>query len=120
MSDNVLEEIKTHNLCSITFFFENRAVQEMWKNIGEPRITIRSIRIACWTTKAGHTHTQRHTHTNTHTISNIYCFSTAAMFARTGLNVTLCAHCMSCELQPGRLESKRIGYLTRKTEMCNH
>lgn len=112
ISDKVLEEIKTHNLCSITFFFENRAVQEMWKNIAVPRITIRSIRIACWTTKVGHTHT--------HTISNTYCFSTAALFARTRLNVTLCAHCMSCELQPGRLESKRTGYLIWKTEMCNH
>jgi len=33
----VVEEIKTHLLCSITFFSENRAVFEiMWKNAVEP------------------------------------------------------------------------------------
>jgi hypothetical protein len=33
-----VEKIKTHILCSVTFFFlENRAVYEiMWKNIVEP------------------------------------------------------------------------------------
>jgi hypothetical protein len=32
----VVEKIKTHILCSVTFFFENRAVYEiMWKNIVE-------------------------------------------------------------------------------------
>ena len=37
ISDKVVEKIKTHILCSITFFFENRAVHEvMWKNIVEP------------------------------------------------------------------------------------
>ena len=34
---NVLEKIKTCILCTITFFFENRAVYEiMWKNIAQP------------------------------------------------------------------------------------
>jgi len=33
---NVVEKIRTHVLCSATFFFENRAVYEkMWKNIVE-------------------------------------------------------------------------------------
>jgi len=32
----------------------------------------------------------------THTICNIHCLSTASMVARTRLNVTLCAHCLSC------------------------
>ena len=33
----VVEKIKTHILCSVTFLFENRAVYEiMWKNIVEP------------------------------------------------------------------------------------
>ena len=41
----VVEKIKTHILCSVTFlFFENRAVYEiMWKNIverGRPQLTI--------------------------------------------------------------------------------
>jgi hypothetical protein len=33
----VVEKIKTHILCSLTLFFENRAVyQIMWKNMLEP------------------------------------------------------------------------------------
>jgi hypothetical protein len=55
----VVEEIKTHFVCSITFFFlENRAVYKiMWKNIaqrGRPQMTTRRMRIACWITKATH------------------------------------------------------------------
>ena len=56
----VLEEIKTHILCSVFFFFENRTVYEiMWRNIvepGRPQITIWRMRIACWITKATNTH----------------------------------------------------------------
>jgi len=40
----VAEEIKTHILCTVTFFFENRAVYEiMWKNAverGRPQMAI--------------------------------------------------------------------------------
>jgi len=47
-----LEELKTHILCSVIFFFENRAVYEiMWKNIVEryrPERTIQRKNIACW------------------------------------------------------------------------
>jgi hypothetical protein len=47
-----VEKIKTHILCSITFFFENRAVYEiMWKNIvqrGRPQMAIWRMRIACY------------------------------------------------------------------------
>jgi hypothetical protein len=33
----VVEKIKTHILCSVTFFFENPTVYEiMWKNMAEP------------------------------------------------------------------------------------
>jgi len=36
-SDKVVQKIKTHILCSITFFAENLAVYEvMWKNVVEP------------------------------------------------------------------------------------
>jgi len=32
--DKIVEKTKTHILCSITFFSENRAIYEiMWKNI---------------------------------------------------------------------------------------
>jgi hypothetical protein len=50
----VVEKIKTHISCSITFF--NRAIYEiMWKNILEPdmpQMTIRPMRIAYWITEA--------------------------------------------------------------------
>jgi hypothetical protein len=55
----VVEEIKTHILCSF-FFLENRAIYEiMWKNIeepGGPQMTVWSMGIACWITKVTNTH----------------------------------------------------------------
>ena len=62
----VVEEIKTHVLCSVTFFL-NRGVYEIrWKDIVElerPQLTLWRMRIACWITEATHTHTHTHTHT---------------------------------------------------------
>ena len=57
------KKIKTHILCSVTFFFfEYRAVYEiMWKNIverGRLRMTIWRMRIACWVTRATDTHSE--------------------------------------------------------------
>jgi hypothetical protein len=61
VSEQIVEEIKTHILCSISFF-ENRAADEvMWKNIVQPdrqQLTIRSMRIGCWIPKAINTHTK--------------------------------------------------------------
>ena len=38
ISDKFVEKIKTQVLCSLTLFFENRAVYEIvWKNIVEPQ-----------------------------------------------------------------------------------
>jgi len=59
----VVEKIKTHILCSVTFFFlENRAVyQIMWENAVErdgPQMTIWRMRIACWITKATNTNSK--------------------------------------------------------------
>jgi hypothetical protein len=58
----VVEKIKTHVLCSITFFPENRAVYGiMWKNIvqrGRQQMTIWRMRIVCRITKATDTHSQ--------------------------------------------------------------
>ena len=57
-----VEKIKTHILCSITFFSENCAVYEiMKKDIVEPdrpQMTIWRMRIACWITKATDTHSE--------------------------------------------------------------
>jgi hypothetical protein len=55
----VVQKIKTHNLCSVTF--ENPAVYEItWENIverGRPQMTIWRMRIACWIPKTTNTHT---------------------------------------------------------------
>ena len=57
----VVEKIKTR-VCSVTFFFENRAVYEiLWRNIvdrSRPQMTVWRMRIACWIPKATNTHTQ--------------------------------------------------------------
>jgi hypothetical protein len=61
---DIIQKIKTHVLCSITFFFENRAVYEkMWKKYGRARqVTddniIRRMRFACRITKATDTHSE--------------------------------------------------------------
>jgi len=58
----VVKKIKTHILCSMPFFFENRAIYNiMWKNTvdaGRPQINIWHMRIECWITKATNTHSQ--------------------------------------------------------------
>jgi hypothetical protein len=85
----VVEKIKTHILCSITFS-ESCAVYEiMWKNAVQPdrpQMAIRGMLFAWWITKAAHTLK----------IWNTYCFFTATMVTRTLLNVTLCVHCLVC------------------------
>jgi hypothetical protein len=58
----VVEKIKTHILCSKTFYSRNRAVYEiMWKKYGTARQAtddniIRRMRFACWIIKATDTH----------------------------------------------------------------
>jgi hypothetical protein len=56
-----VQKIKTHILCSVTFFSKNRAVYEiMWKNMvdrGRTQLAIWRMRIACWIPKAANTHT---------------------------------------------------------------
>ena len=71
----------------------------MLKSIVEqrrPQMTIWSMHIAHWITKA----TERtHTHKHTLTICNIYCFSATSMMARKPLSVTLHVHCQSCSVE---------------------
>jgi len=61
VSDKIVEKIKTHILCSGTFF-ENRTFYEiMWKNTlerGRPQMAIWRMRIACWIPKATNTRAQ--------------------------------------------------------------
>ena len=58
----VVQEIKTHILCSLIFFPENRAVYEiMWKNNverGRPQMAIWRRRIAYWIPTATHTQSE--------------------------------------------------------------
>jgi hypothetical protein len=61
-SDEVVEKIKTHILCSVTFFF--RISCRLWDKMeiyGRPRqatdnIITRRMRFACWIAKATNTH----------------------------------------------------------------
>jgi len=87
VSDQIIEKIKKHILCSVTiFFFEIRAGNEiMWENIVQPytpQMTIWQMRTVCWILKA----------TNTHTSF----FSNATMVALTLLLVTSYIHCLFC------------------------
>jgi len=88
VSDKIIEKIKTHISCSITFFF-NRAVCEiMLNNIvnsSMPQKTIWHVHIVCWIPKA-----YKYTHSNT------YCSSTAWMVAWMCLSVMLYIHYLSC------------------------
>ena len=80
--DRFLEKIKTHILCSITFFPENRAACErMWKKYGIAKQAtddniIQRMRFACWITAR-----------KKYRIFNTYCFSTTAVVTRTRRSV---------------------------------
>jgi hypothetical protein len=57
----VVEKIKTHIMCSVTFFKNRAAYDIIWNNNveqGRPQTTIWLMRIACWIPKATNTHTQ--------------------------------------------------------------
>jgi hypothetical protein len=88
----VLEKIKTHILCSITFFFRKscRLCNDVKKKYC----------IAWQTTNDNTAHAQcmvdTYDYEHTVTIHKTYCFSTATMVARKRINVTLYVPCMSC------------------------
>jgi len=111
VSDKFVEKIKTHILCAITYFFENRAFYEiMWKDTvepGRPQITMRRMRIICSISNA----------TDTLRTSNNVCVSTATMVARTHLIVTLRLHCLPCSTCSIRLYMEEIRVCV--TNACN-
>jgi len=88
-SDKIIEKIKTHVLCSVTF---SPKLYSLWDNLekyGTARQAtnnniIWSRRCACWISKA------------TNTICSTYCFYTAVVVMR--LTVTLYVRCLSCSL----------------------
>ena len=108
VSVKFVEKIKTHILCAITFFFENRAVYEiMWKNVvkpGRPQMTIWSMGIARLISNA----------TDTLRTSNNFWVSTVTMVARTRLNVTLCLQSLLCSTCSIRFYMEEIRVFIKK------
>jgi hypothetical protein len=82
----VLKKIKTHILCSITFFLKSCRLWDNMERYGTARqatddnIT-RLMRFACWVTKDTDTHAEY--------LIIIIAFHTATMVTRTLLNITL-------------------------------
>jgi len=57
----IVKEIKTHILCSVTFFLNHAIYDIMWENIvdaGRPQLTVWHTRIAFWIPKTTNTHSQ--------------------------------------------------------------
>jgi hypothetical protein len=59
----LVEKIKIHISCAVTFFFfENLVIYEIiWKSAAEmdrPQMTMWRMRIACWMPKATNTHSE--------------------------------------------------------------
>jgi hypothetical protein len=115
----IADKIKTHILCSITFY---RKSCRVWDNVEiccgaretKNDDTIWRIRVACWIIKVTRIYAlaQRHTHehANRQIRNNSYCFHMATMVTRTRLNVTLYVHVhrLSCF-------STRAIYTSQKT-----
>jgi hypothetical protein len=89
---NVVEDIKIHIFCSVTFFFENHAVYEiMWKN------TVEGGRPLLWQYDACALHAEfLRLQIHTLKLCNIHCFSTATMVGRTRRHVTYVVYCLPC------------------------
>ena len=87
----VVEKIRTHILCSVTFFWKSC---RLWDNMEKycttgqgPQTTTWSMRTACWIPQA--------TNTNSEYVILI-AFSTATTFARTRLSVPFYVHWLPC------------------------
>jgi len=86
----VVEEIKTHILCSITFFFCKSCL--FLDYVGKYSRTEQA------TNDNGHAYFMLGTKGYSHTlrICNAYRFATATMDSRTRLNVTFIVRCLHC------------------------
>jgi len=59
--DRLVEKVKTHIVCQITFSRKSYRLWSMWKNIVEPdtpQVGSRRMCITCWITKAKDTHSE--------------------------------------------------------------
>jgi hypothetical protein len=57
----VVEKIKKHIFCSVTFFEKCAIYEKMWKSVteqGRPQMAVWCKLIACWIPKAINTHSQ--------------------------------------------------------------
>ena len=84
----VVEKMKTHILCSVTFFFLRKSCR-VWGNL-------KKWRRARQTTDDNMAYAHCMLDTHTLTTCNTSCFSTATMVARTRLSVTLRVQCLYC------------------------
>ena len=92
----VVEQIKTHILCTITFFDNFTVYEKMWENTVERGRShdniIWRMRIECWVTKA-------RIRTYARIIEYVFFFSTGTMVTRTLLSLTLYVYVLSCFLK---------------------
>jgi len=103
---NDVEEIKTHILCPMIFFAENRAVYEITRKIvvqpDRPQMTIQYGACSLEEVKNTHIHSEH---------SNLTLFSTTIV-TRMRFNVTFHIHCLSCLISREALKSRSIKRLT--------
>ena len=86
---NIVDKIKTHVLCSVTFWKSCH----LWDNVEKYCIADKDtddnmVHVHCTLDTYGYKHTVR--------ICNTHCFSTATMVTRKRLNIALYVHCLSC------------------------
>jgi hypothetical protein len=79
----VVEKIKTHILCSITFFPENYVIYDItstiWRSQEATDNKIRRLHLAFWLSKATRMQVNEHALTHSITICNTYCFPTTTL-----------------------------------------
>ena len=116
----VVEKIKTHILCSVTYFPKKRAVYKiMCKYMIEPYRTHNKMAHAlCMLDNKGYKHTLR--------IRNTYCFYTATVVRQKRLNVPFICTSLSClnlrvlwRLQYAQLHNTmQVSYRRILTDTC--
>jgi len=84
---NIVQKIKTHILCSATFFRKSCRFSDNVEKYCRPGQTAddNMAHEHCMMVTQGYKYTLR--------LCNIYCPSTVTMVARMFFNVTLCVHC---------------------------
>ena len=103
--------MKTHILCSMTFFRKARQCGKIWYSQAGYRWQYNTAHALCVLNKLGHRHKLR--------ICNTYCFSTATVVTRTRLNVTCYAHCLSCLRFTPVLSTKHKDSIDRRHKLSN-